>query len=59
LSKCEKPAAQARDETGELTLRRELPEKTIAKNFASLITYPHSASKHFEKRLPAATPVTV
>jgi hypothetical protein len=27
------------------------PAKTIAKNFVSLITYPHSDSKHFEKRL--------
>lgn len=26
------------------------PVKTIAKNFVSLITYPHSDSKHFEKR---------
>jgi hypothetical protein len=29
------------------------PVKTIAKNFVSLITYPHSDSKHFEKRPPA------
>jgi len=28
---------------------RGLPEKTIAKNFAPLITYPHSNSKHLEK----------
>jgi hypothetical protein len=30
---------------------RELPEKTTAKNFASLITYPHSKSKRFENWL--------
>jgi hypothetical protein len=29
------------------------PAKTIAKNFVSLITYPHSDSKHFEKPPPA------
>jgi hypothetical protein len=29
---------------------RELPSKTIAKSFASLITYPHSEAKRFEKR---------
>jgi hypothetical protein len=28
----------------------ELPKKTIAKNFVSLITYPHSNSDHLEKR---------
>src|SRR5262249_43882090 len=27
-----------------------LPEKTIAKNFVSLITYPHSDADHLEKR---------
>jgi hypothetical protein len=26
-----------------------LPEKTIAKNFVPVITYPHSDSKHLEK----------
>jgi hypothetical protein len=29
--------------------RTGYPAKAIAKNFASLITYPHSASKRFEK----------
>ena len=29
------------------------PRKTIAKNFVSLITYPHSDSEHFKKRLSA------
>jgi len=29
---------------------RELPSKRIAKNFVSLITYPHSADKRLEKR---------
>jgi hypothetical protein len=50
---------QALDETGEFTLLWELPEKKVAKSFASLITYPHSAGKCFENRLPAVTPVTV
>jgi hypothetical protein len=27
---------------------RELPEKTIAKNFVSLTTYPHSERRWFE-----------
>jgi hypothetical protein len=29
---------------------RELPWKTIAKSFASLVTYPHSEAKRFENR---------
>jgi len=29
---------------------RGLPEKTIAKNFVPVITYPHSDCKHLEKR---------
>jgi hypothetical protein len=29
---------------------RELPEKTIVKNFASLVTYPHSERKRLENR---------
>ena len=40
---------EALDATGEFTLLRELPEKKVAKSFASLITYPHSESKHLEK----------
>lgn len=29
---------------------RELPEKTIVKNFASLVTYPHSECERLENR---------
>jgi hypothetical protein len=32
--------------------RRELPSKTIAKNIAQIITYPHSDFKRFEKPRP-------
>jgi hypothetical protein len=37
-------------EFGSKLAERELPSKTIAKNFASLITYPHSERKRFENR---------
>jgi hypothetical protein len=30
--------------------RTGLPEKTIAKTFVPVITYPHSDAKHLEKR---------
>jgi len=33
-----------------MSIARGLPEKTIAKNFELLITYPHSDRKHLEKR---------
>jgi hypothetical protein len=33
-----------------MSVARGLPEKTIAKNFELLITYPHSDRKHLEKR---------
>src|SRR5581483_264757 len=48
LRRCEKAACHRANLQQPPTVRRGLPENSIAKNFASIITYPHSARTHFE-----------
>jgi hypothetical protein len=48
---CEKAVRSKLNVKRELRCGRGLPEKTIAKNFVSLTTYPHSDREQFEKRL--------
>jgi hypothetical protein len=48
---CEKAVRSKLNVKRELRCGRGLPEKTIAKNFVSLTTYPHSDREQFENRL--------